>query len=375
MATFQPLPRWQDFLPNFRKKKDDLENLLNNWIIEDGGAFWFSRSSQVIATIGRFWQKNNGRQNLTIWFPEYFCNQSTLPIRNVGARLVFYPIKEDLSPNWSKCMELAEDKPPDLFVIVHYFGAVNDGLMAKTFCQKFEALVIEDAAHVVRPYKDIGKYGDFVFYSPHKVFAVPAGAVLVVALPLRKKFLESMEGVPGLENNSWHIEWLIKRALQKALPSSFQRRFNRSIPDFKFDSVPTKFDFNSNLSESARNWLISQISLMDNVCRNRKNNSIRLRERISFEAPNQNIFFSEVNEGPAPYRFVLQCTDLKEAECLYDRIRVLGIPVESWPDLPQEVIDNSQDFSVARKLRDSLIFLPVHEPLPCDDIILSCSGG
>ena len=170
MATFQPLPRWQDFLPNNLKARDCIDELLKNWLVEDGKAFWFSQSSHAIAAIGSFWKKNNNNRNAVIWFPEYFCNQATIPIRELGLELAFYPIKEDLSPNWSRCADLAKKTPPDLFVIVHYFGVANVGLMAKMFCERFGALVIEDAAHVVRPYKDIGFRGEFssqkISFSP-----------------------------------------------------------------------------------------------------------------------------------------------------------------------------------------------------------------
>ena len=108
-----------------------------------------------------------------------------------------------------------------------------------------------------------------------------------------------------------------------------------------------------------------------NICRIRKNNSIKLRKQISSVALNQNIFFSEIDEGPAPYRFVLRCNNLKEAEYLFEKIRASGLPVESWPDLPAEVVSNPQEYEIARKLRDTLVFLPVHQSYQRGDLNFS----
>ena len=39
--------------------------------------------------------------------------------------------------------------------------------------------MVEDAAHVLIPDMDIGSYGEFTFYSPHKLLAIPDGSVLI----------------------------------------------------------------------------------------------------------------------------------------------------------------------------------------------------
>ena len=38
---------------------------------------------------------------------------------------------------------------------------------------------VEDGAHVLIPQQDIGSHGEFTFYSPHKLLAIPDGSILI----------------------------------------------------------------------------------------------------------------------------------------------------------------------------------------------------
>ena len=65
-------------------------------------------------------------------------------------------------------------------MLVHYFGCPTLAAPTKDFCAKHNAWLLEDAAHVLRPVSGVGKYGDFIIYSPHKLLPIPDGAVLVI---------------------------------------------------------------------------------------------------------------------------------------------------------------------------------------------------
>ena len=154
-------------------------------------------------------------------FLDYFCNQSLVPLRKVGVDLQFYPVGQDMLPDWKKCRNLAKNSSPDLFLFVHYFGQLSDCHGVRSFCNERKALIIEDCAHVMVPWGKCGGVGDFVIYSPHKWFATPDGAILVIRPKNLQKF-----------NSALH---------EKEIHESF---------DLEINSLPEK-------KHSARNWVIN----------------------------------------------------------------------------------------------------------------------
>ena len=60
--------------------------------------------------------------DIIVWIPDYFCNSSLRPLRAFNVKLVFYPVNQKLEPDYKACRNLAENNPPDLFILVHYFG-------------------------------------------------------------------------------------------------------------------------------------------------------------------------------------------------------------------------------------------------------------
>ena len=109
-------------------------------------------------------------------YPIIFGNQSTEPLRSMKATICFYPVADILQPDWEKCREMLKTKPPNFFTLVHYFGRVGDAGSARKFCDEAGALLIEDAAHVLKPEGEIGFFGDFTIYSPYKFLLYPMEA-------------------------------------------------------------------------------------------------------------------------------------------------------------------------------------------------------
>ena len=98
-----------------------------------------------------------------------------------------------------------------------------------------EAWLVEDAAHVLERVSAIGKFGDFIIFSPHKQIALPDGALLVVCPKGPAKLGKDLISKFG-DAEYWHEElqnierrlsvslrsslinvviWIVKRSLQK----------------------------------------------------------------------------------------------------------------------------------------------------------------
>ncbi len=368
MVTFQPLPDWQDLLTIYGQTRVRGEELSLPWRTANEKCYWYSRSAFILAAIESWWRKAYENRPAIVWLPDYFCNQSLLPLRQSGADIFFYPIGENLSPDWLKCQSLLSRCRPDLFVIVHYFGIESDGKSAAQFCRQSGALLIEDAAHVLRPDGGIGRHGDFVFYSPHKVLPVPDGAILLVNPSDRTPKLDLLNCSGVADSGGDQIMWMIKRALQRLLPESFLRRRNRALPEFEFDPILQELKADGGLGILSQRILARHLPHIEQIANARKKNADELRHQIDNTLP--------AGGAPvdAPYRLVIQFSGPTEAKRGYDMYRAQGIPVESWPDLPPEVISGSEGHTIARKLRDSLVFLPVHQSLSPSNITRLLGG-
>ena len=121
-------------------------------------AGWFSRSAWSLVRVALWRQQETQSNDNIVWIPDYFCNSSLMPLRAFNVKLVFYPVNQKLEPDYKACRNLAENNPPDLFILVHYFGCPTPAAPAKDFCIKHNAWLLEDAAHVVRPVSGVGKY-------------------------------------------------------------------------------------------------------------------------------------------------------------------------------------------------------------------------
>jgi dTDP-4-amino-4,6-dideoxygalactose transaminase len=109
----------------------------------------------------------------TIWLPAYICKEVAEVIRTTKCVVKYYPIK-DCSPDikfLKKHMQQGESA-----LAINYFGR----LPAKDFLEfvkdRRNITWIEDRAHCLLPSEQI--WGDYVIYSPRKMFGVPDGGII-----------------------------------------------------------------------------------------------------------------------------------------------------------------------------------------------------
>lgn len=130
-----------------------------------------------------------GKETFTLLLPGYIGFSSNEgsgiydPVIETGVIHKFYLldrnlqiIYEDLEKN------LKETAGIKLVLLVHYFGYPDlDINRIVALCRKYFAIIIEDAAHAL--YTDFvdhlcGNYGDYVFYSIHKMLPFTEGGLL-----------------------------------------------------------------------------------------------------------------------------------------------------------------------------------------------------
>jgi selenocysteine lyase/cysteine desulfurase len=361
MTTAAPLPTVGDLLHVFSAATADGSDqaLAAPWRQSAETAFWLSRSAWALAVLVQ-WHRNQFRSVAPrLWLPDYFCNQSTAAARDAGAEIRFYPVDADLTPRWDDCARLADRVPPDLFVMVHFFGAAQPMATAQKFCRDHHATLIEDAAHVLRPAPGIGETGDVTFYSPHKLLAIPDGAVMLVK---SEEMATAIAGqIVGLGPDSPLVyAWLAKRLLQKLLPEALLRRrtaamslgFHEDPPFQELASTPRP-------SPVALKMLSELGPQLDKIAETYRENALYLSEIIKDRT--DLTIFGPARAAAVPYRLVLEFTTASAAEKAYVAWRRGGVPVDTWPDIAPEVAAARGIHSAALALRRRLLFLPLHQ--------------
>jgi len=148
------------------------------WQRDAGETFALSRATHALSVILALLAQR-GIEEPEIWVPGYFCENGLGPARRSAARLRFFPVRHDMTPDWAGVEAMLAGGKPHLFVLPHYFGVENEAAQARAFCDRTGALLLEDGAHLLRPVGEVGRYGDFACYSPRKYFEVPDAGILV----------------------------------------------------------------------------------------------------------------------------------------------------------------------------------------------------
>lgn len=397
MLTQAPLPTWFGLCRALLRRLPSALDLASPWCREGEVAGWLSRSTWSLALIA-LWRKSRVPASaVTIWLPDFFCNASLAALRRTGARLVFYPLTDRMAPDLAACRTLADSAPPDLFVLVHYFGCPTPAAAARDFCARQGAWLIEDAAHVLRPVDGVGAYGDFVLYSLHKHLPIPDGAVLVARANGAGRFgegelasfgqpstwpgqLRELQQEMGCSANSGRtraVVWLVKRMLQKlGVPP-----WRRATPPFAEPLTPdlTASALLAAPSQSglARRLLAGLFSDLGTVARQCQ------RHQLLWDAlllNNETLSGGVVSaaERPAnrewtPYLAAYR-VDPAVAGATYDQWQSRGVAVTTWPDLPPEVTTHRERHANAWQLRHSRLYLPAHPSLSALEMLERCGS-
>jgi hypothetical protein len=353
MTTHAPLPEWTDLIAAAQKPAPDGDNLAAPWRHQGETAIWYSRGTWILAAVAEQLRRAKSGAPPIFWLPDYFCNQSTAALRDTRAKLVFYPIDAYLAPDWQRCEALATDTSPDVFLAVHYFGRPVDMARARAFCDANDALLFEDAAHVLRPLDTMGGQADLTLFCPHKTLPISDGAVLIerhagtCPVPSGR--------APGVG------AWMTKRAVQKLLPTAMVRHRNRrQAPGFDIDPDFLQLPATPMMSGAAQRMVVKAGARIERIDEQRRRNARAVAETVAkMKLPLAPVFGTQGDAGFAPYRLVLEAPNTADAVDAYDVLVQAGFPVGTWPDLPPEVSGNPAEHQCAVHYRQSLIFLPI----------------
>jgi len=385
MLTAAPLPTWSSLLRAVARPHS-ASDIAAPWRGPGDAAGWLSRSAWSLALIALWRKRQTQAASVTVWVPDLFCNASLVALRATGVDLVFYPVTGELTPDFAAFDSLAAAKPPDLFMLVHFFGLPSSAAVAREFCSRNRSWLIEDAAHVLRRSAGVGEHGDFVLYSPHKHLPIPDGAVLIARANGPAQL--GAAGIAALgPTNSWPAQllglqrqlgcsrnrsrlrtgsWLVKRLLQKLTRRQWQRKhppFAEILPAQPAQAGPLGLPAPSRLGQRLLREVVPE---METVAQRRKDNQrlwdamlcrpeVLQGQRVAPAARPEDVDWT-------PYLAAYR-VDSAAAQAITEALQRQGLPVTTWPDLPPEVSSNTQHHANAWAQRHSRLYLSVHQTL------------
>lgn len=382
VASFMhtPLPLWRDLIKSVYRRTASDEELAMPWVRPGELSFWFSRSAWSLLVIAKWRQRSTAKQVVYIWVPEFFCNLTLSPLREMGAKLVFYPVTQRMEPDLPACRRLGMKQSLDLFILVHYFGNPSSAEDVAIFCRENGAWLIEDATHVFTPIPLVGESADCVLYSPHKHLPIPDGAVLILRpngpgqLGRRaadmKKFADALSCVLSLPGkSSWpSVLWLLKRLAQLCGVKA-SSGFSVFKAEALISSQSETVSGHPEMTTLAKRLLFPQLSRLQVIQLQRKKNANLWSRVLCFIDPGEAGINNEMKS--TPYLASFSGKNPSITEVLFNQLQQLGLPITTWPDLPPEILHDTIAHPVAITLRHSFFYLPLHQSIKERQILSS----
>lgn len=320
--------------------------------------YLFSRGTWALAAAIEQVMMKRQKREIKIWLPDYFCADALAALDGKTVSCFFYPVNKELEPDWNILDQKAKAEPPDVFILVHYFGFVNSIDKANRFCQQHKCELIEDACHVAR----LADHAHLTIYSPRKIFAVPEGGRLISREAIDPAIITN--GQITSFRTVWR--WLIRRLIQKILI-----RLGIDWHSLAGFAVQRRTEKALNVSEPKRANAYSKKILS---CQSKETEQIIYQRRKNYEQIAQALankttvktFFTHLPLDVCPY--VLPILVYVEKAHLEKKFHSLGIPASSWPNLPLAVRANKIDHANAVWLNEHILLLPVHQDLKARQI-------
>jgi len=350
-----PLPQIRSLLRAFTTPPTTGESWSHGFPTRVIRLYW--RGRLALAAGIKAIQKARKADRLTVLAPDFFCDDALENVRQLPAKLKFYPIQEDLTPNWIVLEDwIKRSKGVQVFILVHYFGFPNVSTEARLFCDKHGLVLFEDCAHILRLQEGMG-IGDLLIFSCYKFMAVPSGSILMIPKDL-EEYLEDESSLPIAHDA---LPWLAKRLTQKLLVSSqlpwhfLRKRDHQQIPCEPCHPVaPRVCD-----PYTLRLIKTEESALLDISGKRRRN--YQIIASLVDHLPRVNLFFPQFSEEICPYVFPLQVT--VKTDRILENLESHGIPVGKWPKFALEVLKNPVEHQVAIRTHQSLLLLPIHQSL------------
>ena len=178
------------------------------------------------------------------------------------------------------------------------------------------------------------------------------------ALVSLHEICRALVDAPGYSHKPASL-WMIKRVLQRL----GLRARRRPITPFLTDAVTGgPGSSHPKMSPLAKRLLSVLRGELDTVAQSRRQHWLLWERTLARTRPAPYAFEPAPVEN-TPYLATITSNSVAEAEALYLSWHGAGLPVTTWPDLPPEVSGHSDRHHRALQLRQTRVYLPVHQSL------------
>ncbi len=331
--------------------------------IKQTNPYYYGYARQALEDVYRLLGLKSGD---VVLYPDYICDVTLAPCHSLGLTVSYYPVGEDLQPDWEALDQFVDNKVK-VVLSVNYFGFPSSPEMWRTFAENHGIWWIEDNAHGYGSrYKGrgLGSFGDLSISSMRKVLPLLNGACLNVNSPeltqkLKKDHLplSPLKRFPGNEEMrrfmAFALRWS-KLPLHKPLKSNF----SKMDPSQETDHRPFGMDI-----LSVRLLKIFQRNL-DTFAEKRRS-VYTAWEKFCARNGLQPVF-KRLYPGVSPMVFPCYVKNFEEKRRWLSWGRANRIDIHTWPSLPQHLRD---PYGLSVQKWQRLLCLPVQQDLdPPKDI-------
>ena len=311
--------------------------VLDFWGVTETNAALFQNARSALRYIFNNHQHEN-RQAGRIWAPAFICADAIVAAPE-GMSVDYFPIQPNLSPDvdWLNSRAMAGD----CVLAVDYFGRPPALEFIELTRRRTDILWIEDRAQALSPSEV--PWGDWVVYSPRKLFGVPDGGV---ALQINAQPDASLSD-PGYTPEE---ETSAKTApvLAPALKAAVKTQNNREAAFQEYRESEAAMTVGATTMSQLTRQLLCVIDPLAAITRRRENYAI-LDEALGDYA-----VFSNSDVSFAPLGFPVRHVD---CDRILGHLHKEGVfAARHWRDLPSPASAFPWEHALAREIMT----------LPCD---------
>ena len=293
--------------------------------------------------------------------PAYHHGSEVEALLRAGLRIRFFDVTEGLEPQPSELERLLRPAVRALYLI-HYLGFAQDVGRWKGWCKERGLLLLEDAAQAWLASRDgtpVGSLGDLAIFCMYKTIGIPDGAALISRTPAPGPRSRPRSGISGAMKR--HGAWFAQKSAAASLflsplstlATGWGDRGRSEIREFELGDPAEP-------PSAAAMWMLPRM-LDDDIVRRRRENYRFLLGALGTLVPAP---FATLPDGACPFAFPVESDD---GSRFVDELEGHGVKaVLLWkhphPSLPAD------GFPEAKRLRESVVALPVHQGLTSRDL-------
>lgn len=308
--------------------------------------------------------------------PAYHCRTMLDPAIRLGAKIVLYALKSDLSPDMEALAAslAACQHPVKALLVTHYFGFSQFLAPLVKFCTEHDIAMIEDCSHAlfvksntaatITKSGSLGKTGRFCVASPYKFFPSENGGLLWVNA--NGKLPDGQQPAPTLTQELKGLVRSAQRARDRNQPPDVNVIDNEIVAlaykltltgqDVLAEEPGTSEQYDATeeriQSLAWSRWVMRHTDTARLIERRRKN--YQQWANAVAKLPHCRALLPQLTASCVPYMFPLQ---IDYPEVHFFALKHLGVPIWRWDDIAVSVCP------VASSYRLKLLHLPCHQEL------------